>query len=55
MAGADPAEISTISDSFLDWVDIDENPHLSGTRKPGLHLPSQSRIRSLCGEERANR
>ena len=34
MAGADPAEISTISDSFLDWVDIDENPHLSGTESP---------------------
>jgi general secretion pathway protein K len=30
LAGADPADISTISDSFLDWIDIDENPHLSG-------------------------
>lgn len=29
--GADPADIATISDSFLDWVDIDENPHLSGS------------------------
>jgi general secretion pathway protein K len=31
LAGADPADIQTITDSFLDWVDLDENPHLSGT------------------------
>jgi general secretion pathway protein K len=31
LAGADPADITTISDSFLDWIDIDENPHLSGS------------------------
>jgi general secretion pathway protein K len=31
LVGADPADISTISDSFLDWVDVDENPHLSGS------------------------
>ncbi|MFO1496987.1 MAG: general secretion pathway protein GspK [Verrucomicrobiota bacterium] len=30
-ANADPADISTISDSLLDWIDIDENPHLSGS------------------------
>src|SRR5262245_60442457 len=30
MVGADPADISTITDSYLDWIDIDENPHLSG-------------------------
>jgi general secretion pathway protein K len=34
MAGADPGEISTISDSFLDWIDLDENPHVSGTESP---------------------
>lgn len=34
LAGADPADITTISDSFLDWVDIDENPHLSGSESP---------------------
>jgi general secretion pathway protein K len=31
LVGADPADISTISDSFLDWIDIDENPHLNGS------------------------
>lgn len=30
-AGADPADAATISDSFLDWIDVDENPHLSGS------------------------
>ena len=30
-AGADPADIPIISDSLLDWIDIDENPHLSGS------------------------
>jgi general secretion pathway protein K len=31
LAGADPADISTITDSFLDWIDPDENPHMSGS------------------------
>ena len=31
MANADPADISAICDSLLDWIDIDENPHLSGS------------------------
>jgi general secretion pathway protein K len=31
LVGADPGDIPTITDSFLDWIDIDENPHLSGT------------------------
>lgn len=31
LVGADPADIATISDSFLDWIDLDENPHLSGS------------------------
>src|SRR4029079_4736095 len=31
VVGADPAVITTISDSCLDWIDLDENPHLSGT------------------------
>jgi len=31
LVGADPGDISTISDSFLDWIDVDEHPHLSGT------------------------
>ncbi len=31
LAGADPADIATISDSLMDWLDIDENPHLSGS------------------------
>jgi general secretion pathway protein K len=30
LAGADPGDIAGISDSFLDWIDIDENPHLNG-------------------------
>lgn len=30
LCGADPAEITTISDAFLDWVDLDENTHMSG-------------------------
>jgi general secretion pathway protein K len=30
MVGADPGDIPTITDSFLDWIDIDENPHMSG-------------------------
>ncbi len=30
LAGADPADIAIISDSLLDWIDVDENPHLSG-------------------------
>jgi general secretion pathway protein K len=30
LTGADPGSIQTISDSFLDWIDLDENPHLSG-------------------------
>jgi general secretion pathway protein K len=30
LVGADPADNSTISDSLLDWIDLDENPHLSG-------------------------
>ena len=31
LAGADPGDISTISDSLLDWIDPDENPHISGS------------------------
>ena len=31
LAGAEPPDIPTISDSFLDWVDLDENPHMSGS------------------------
>ena len=31
LVGADPADMSTICDSFLDWMDVDENPHLSGS------------------------
>jgi general secretion pathway protein K len=31
LADADPGSIQTISDSFLDWIDLDEDPHLSGT------------------------
>jgi general secretion pathway protein K len=31
LAGADPADIASISDSLMDWLDIDENPHLSGS------------------------
>ena len=30
LAGADPADFSTITDSFLDWIDVDENPRLNG-------------------------
>jgi general secretion pathway protein K len=30
LAGADSGSIQTISDSFLDWIDLDEHPHLSG-------------------------
>ena len=29
--GVNPEEISVITDSFLDWIDINEQPHLSGT------------------------
>jgi general secretion pathway protein K len=31
LAGADPADTQTITDSLLDWMDIDENPRLSGS------------------------
>lgn len=30
-AGADPADVTTIADSLMDWIDIDEDPHLSGS------------------------
>jgi general secretion pathway protein K len=35
LAGADPAEFPTIIDSFLDWRDPDDDPHLSGTESAG--------------------
>jgi general secretion pathway protein K len=31
LSGADPTDVSTISDSFLDWIDLDEHPHMSGS------------------------
>jgi general secretion pathway protein K len=31
LVGADPADIQTVTDSFLDWIDPDENPRLSGS------------------------
>jgi general secretion pathway protein K len=30
LAGADPSETSPILDAFLDWIDLDQNPRLSG-------------------------
>ena len=54
VAGADPADISTISDSFLDWVDIDENPHLSGSESAD-YIAVPTRVCTVSGQERADR
>jgi type II secretory pathway component PulK len=41
MVGADSSDIGTIIDSYLDWIDIDDKPHLEGAEKEEyLSMPS---------------